>query len=82
MAVVGRLSQNHAVICISHRLANVVGADVVYAIDRGSVVGRGTHEQLLERCDTYSKLWEQQSELEAFRVASIDGQTTKGGERA
>lgn len=82
MAVVGRLSQNHAVICISHRLANVIDADVVYAIDRGSVAGRGTHEQLLERCETYCKLWEQQSELEVFRVASIEGPAAKGGERA
>ncbi len=67
MAVVARLSRDHAVVCISHRLANVVAADVIYAIEKGSLAGFGTHRELLESCEAYRLLWKQQSDLESIR---------------
>lgn len=64
MAAVRELAHDHAVILISHRLANVVDAQRAYVLDHGSPVGEGTHEDLLATCPEYAALWRAQSELE------------------
>lgn len=79
MAVVARLAKDHAVVCISHRLANVVSADVIYAISHGAVAGCGSHDELLGSCEEYRKLWEQQASLEAIRRTSPEAAGAKGG---
>ncbi len=70
MAAVRELARTHAVILISHRLANAVAAQRVYALDRGRVVGAGTHEELLASCGEYRQLWEAQQVLERYSGGS------------
>ena len=55
-----------SVVLISHRLANVVGADEIYVMDGGRVVESGTHGELLERGGRYAGLWRAQRELETL----------------
>jgi ATP-binding cassette subfamily B protein len=38
---------------VTHRLATARVADRIYVLDRGRIVGHGTHLQLLENCDVY-----------------------------
>ena len=47
-------------IVIAHRLATVIRADVIFVIDDGKVVDRGTHKELLARGGLYSRLYELQ----------------------
>ncbi len=47
-------------IVIAHRLATVRRADVIFVIDKGYVVERGTHEELLKGSGLYSRLYELQ----------------------
>ncbi len=47
-------------IVIAHRLATVRRADVIFVIDKGHVVERGTHEELLKGSGLYSRLYELQ----------------------
>ena len=54
------------VVLISHRLANVVGADKIYVMDGGRVAESGTHGELLERGGRYAGLWRAQRELETL----------------
>ena len=70
MAEIKRLAKHKIVILISHRLANVVDADNIYVLDKGSVAQSGSHEELLARGGAYVKLWNAQQELENY---------TKGG---
>ena len=66
MAQIHALAKTRTVILISHRLANVVKADHIYVLDKGNIVGSGTHNELLAAGGTYAKLWNAQQELESY----------------
>lgn len=66
LAQIHELARTRTVILISHRLANVVRADRIYAMERGRVVQSGTHEELLARGGVYAALWNSQQELEHY----------------
>ena len=64
MAQISRLTETKTVILISHRLANLVGADKIYVMEQRNVSEVGTHKQLLEKGGLYAELWEAQQRLE------------------
>ena len=70
MREIHALAKTKTVILISHRLANVAGADNIYVLDKGNIVESGSHSQLLAANSAYAKLWNAQQELENY---------TKGG---
>jgi ATP-binding cassette subfamily B protein len=43
---------------VAHRLSTISLADEIVVIDRGRIVDRGTHEELLERCSLYEEIAE------------------------
>ena len=60
----GRLMENKTAIVIAHRLATVRRADVIFVLDRGEIVERGTHDELLKRGGLYAELYEIQFRTE------------------
>ena len=54
----GRLMAGRTTIVIAHRLATVRRADVIFVIDKGTVIERGTHEALLAAGGLYSNLYD------------------------
>jgi ATP-binding cassette subfamily B protein len=54
-ALVGRTS-----IVIAHRLSTVMEADQILVLEKGLIVERGTHEELIERSGLYSELFTRQ----------------------
>ena len=70
------LAKTKTVLLISHRLANVVGADQIYVLEKGRIVEVGQHESLLQGQKTYASLWQAQQELENY------GKSEKGGAQA
>lgn len=72
MAQVYSLAKVKTVILISHRLANVIGADNIYVMDQGMVVQQGSHEVLLAQGGHYAALWNAQQSLENYRKEAGD----------
>ena len=77
-----RLARDRTVVSVTHRLSTAVSADTILVLDRGRVVERGTHAELLALGGAYHRLWQHQSgfvfsedgqraEVEARRLADI-----------
>ena len=66
MAQIHGLAASKTVILISHRLANVVGADNIYVLEQGEIAESGDHNALLARSGAYARLWNAQQELESY----------------
>ena len=67
MARITELAKTKTVILISHRLANVAGADKLYVMENGRVAEEGSHADLLARGGAYARLWNAQQELEQYK---------------
>lgn len=53
-------ARGRTTLAIAHRLSTVVGADVIFVIDGGRVVERGTHAELLAADGVYARLFAEQ----------------------
>ena len=51
-------ARDRTVISVTHRLASVTQCDEIFVMDRGRLVGQGSHEELLSKCEVYSSLWQ------------------------
>ena len=48
------------VFIVSQRTASIREADMILVLDDGELVGVGTHEELLDTCDTYREIHQSQ----------------------
>ncbi|MGO1544625.1 MAG: ABC transporter ATP-binding protein [Gulosibacter sp.] len=55
-----RASEGRSMVMIAHRLSTVVDANEIVVLDQGRVVGRGTHEELIETTPLYRRLAQHQ----------------------
>ena len=55
-----RVMAGRTSIVIAHRLSTILAADMILVMDRGQIVERGTHEELLATGGLYSQLYETQ----------------------
>lgn len=66
------LAKKKRVLLISHRLANITKADVIYAMEQGEVKECGTHEELLRKNGLYQKMWTTQQRLELYGKGGVN----------
>ena len=64
MENIRKLSKTKSVIVISHRLANVVPADLIYYMEAGRLIESGTHAALMAQSGGYARLYATQKNLE------------------
>jgi ATP-binding cassette subfamily B protein len=67
-AALERLMENRTTLAIAHRLSTILAADLILVIDRGRIVERGTHGELLARGGRYAKLYRAQFASEETMV--------------
>jgi ATP-binding cassette, subfamily B, bacterial len=74
-AALDPLMRNRTTLAIAHRLSTILAADVILVVDRGRVVERGTHGELIQRGGLYAKLYRQQFASSTSRTALAEPAT-------
>jgi ATP-binding cassette subfamily B protein len=59
-AALERVMEGRTSLVIAHRLSTILAADVILVLDRGRLIERGTHAELLARGGVYAGLYETQ----------------------
>lgn len=57
---IANMMKNRTSIVIAHRLSTIVNADEILVLDKGTIIERGTHQQLLAQNGSYKNLYEHQ----------------------
>ena len=70
-----RISQGRTTLVIAHRLSTIMDADQILVLNRGRIVERGTHQQLLELKGEYARMWALQQE--AAQAQAVLEKTTE-----
>ena len=50
------VTQNATVLIVAQRVGTIMDADQIIVLDKGEIVGRGTHEELLQDNDIYREI--------------------------
>jgi len=59
-ANLAEVSADRTTLVIAHRLSTIVDADEILVLDRGHVVERGRHGELMKRDGMYAAMWMRQ----------------------
>jgi len=54
---ISELARGRTVLVIAHRLSTIAGADQILVMDRGRIVERGRHAELLKLRGLYARMW-------------------------
>ena len=49
-------TQDSTILIVTQRVSTVKNAEQIIVLDQGRVVGKGTHEELMETCETYQEI--------------------------
>jgi subfamily B ATP-binding cassette protein MsbA len=71
---IDRLLAGRTVFVIAHRLSTVIHADQILVLERGRIVERGTHQELLAQRGSYFRLYSMQFRDEPVEGASAAAQ--------
>ncbi|HLS51917.1 MAG TPA: ABC transporter ATP-binding protein/permease [Burkholderiaceae bacterium] len=61
-AQLNAVAKNRTTIVIAHRLSTVIDADKIIVMDKGRVVERGNHHELLQLQGVYARMWALQAD--------------------
>ncbi len=64
------LTRGKTVVVIAHRLATIEHADQILVVEDGSIIQKGTHEQLMAQEGTYRRFVETRAQAEGWSIAA------------
>jgi ATP-binding cassette subfamily B protein len=83
-----RVAKDRTTLVIAHRLSTIVHADQIIVMDKGIIVERGTHAELMQLGGLYASMWDRQREAEKAReqlaealerAAKLEGEKIRDG---
>ncbi len=72
---IGELVKHKTLIVIAHKLPSIQNADQICVMAHGSLVATGCHEELINSCQEYQKLWKAAEESTAWKVKAAKEET-------
>lgn len=82
-AALGEYVQNSTILLVAQRISTILYADQILVLEEGNIVGKGTHEELLQSCEVYRQIARSQlsaSELGLEEEARSEKGVTADGE--
>ena len=67
-----RIAANRTTLTIAHRLSTIADADQILVMDKGRIIERGSHQELLAARGFYFHMWELQQQEEQTRANQAD----------
>ena len=65
---IASIKENKIIFIVSQRIGSIMNADKIVVMEKGSVAGIGTHDELMESCDVYREIYT--SQVDEKEVAS------------
>lgn len=59
-----QLMQNRTTFIIAHRVQSIMKADLILVLDKGKIIQKGTHQELLQQEGVYRNIFEIQTKIE------------------
>ncbi len=67
-----RIAANRTTLTIAHRLSTIADADQILVMDKGRIIERGNHQELLVAKGFYAHMWELQQQEEQNKIHLVD----------
>ena len=58
------VTRDATVVIVAQRVSTIIDADLILVLEDGRIVGQGTHDQLVDTCETYREIVESQRSAE------------------
>ncbi len=68
-----RLMRGRTTFIIAHRIQSLMAADLILVLDKGEIVQRGTHAELMEQPGMYCQIYELQARIETELEKELAG---------
>ncbi len=68
LSAFSEIATNHTTLVIAHRLSTIIDADQILVMNKGSIVERGTHRELLAAGNVYAGMWALQQEQQRSKM--------------
>jgi ATP-binding cassette subfamily B protein len=68
MQAFSEIIQNKTVVIIAHRLSTIAEANQIIVLENGKIYSKGTHQELIEKSDLYSKMWNAHHRAKEFEL--------------
>ena len=51
-----KIAKDSSILFVSQRISTIKDADEIIVLDNGRIIDKGTHDDLIDRCDVYSEI--------------------------